>query len=267
MFNNLIESRSHSCEFKRRGSFFLYTIAAYSLLFIAAGVGSIYAYDAHLDEAATESFITMLPPVQADLPKPIGVKAPVKTSSGANATPGVSERRNPTADVSQPIVPTKVSGERNTELPLPHGSYKVGDQDIDRAGIPGQGPGGSGNDSTANPGAIAIELGTPPPLPPVKKPIPPPIIKKSYVLNSTALQLPKPEYPAPAKIIHVSGLVSVQVVIDETGKVISAHVASGHPLLAPAAVRAAYQARFSPTVVGDTKVKVSGIINYNFVLE
>ncbi len=46
MFNNLIESSSHRSELKRRGSFFLFTTATYALLFVLAGVASIYAYDA-----------------------------------------------------------------------------------------------------------------------------------------------------------------------------------------------------------------------------
>jgi outer membrane biosynthesis protein TonB len=58
----------------------------------------------------------------------------------------------------------------------------------------------------------------------------------------------------------------VQVFIDETGKVVSAKVISGHPLLVPEAQRAATQARFSPTMIGDHAVKVSGVITYNFVL-
>ncbi len=49
MFNNLIESTSHTREFKRRGSFVLFTMATYVLLFIVAGVASIYAYDARLE--------------------------------------------------------------------------------------------------------------------------------------------------------------------------------------------------------------------------
>ena len=66
---------------------------------------------------------------------------------------------------------------------------------------------------------------------------------------------------------HVSGTVNVQILIDEKGKVIAAHAVNGNPLLSGEAVRAAYLARFSPTIVGDTPVKVSGVINYNFVLQ
>ena len=61
--------------------------------------------------------------------------------------------------------------------------------------------------------------------------------------------------------------VNVQVLIDETGKVISAKAVAGHPLLLAAAQQAAYGARFSPTKLGDQAVKVSGLITYNFVLQ
>src|SRR5207244_4297132 len=65
MFNNLIESSSHTREFKRRGSFFLFTTAAYALLFAAAGVASIYAYDAHLDDQTAElEVVTFVPPTE-----------------------------------------------------------------------------------------------------------------------------------------------------------------------------------------------------------
>ena len=50
MFNNLIESTSHAGEFKRRGSFVLFTTATYVLLFVIGGVMSIYAYDARLED-------------------------------------------------------------------------------------------------------------------------------------------------------------------------------------------------------------------------
>jgi TonB family protein len=86
-------------------------------------------------------------------------------------------------------------------------------------------------------------------------------------LNSQAIYLPKPPYPPIAKAIRVQGVVSVQVLIDETGKVVSAKAISGNPMLLSEAVRAANQARFSPTMLGEQAVKVSGVITYNFVLQ
>lgn len=86
------------------------------------------------------------------------------------------------------------------------------------------------------------------------------------VLNGKALSLPKPEYPASARNSNTSGVVIVEVVVDETGKVISARAVSGPVLLRSAAVMAARQARFAPTKLSGQPVKVTGTINYNFAL-
>ena len=61
MFNNLIESTSHAKEFRRRGSFLLFTTATYVVLFVVTGVISIYAYDAHLESQSTEWEVTIMP--------------------------------------------------------------------------------------------------------------------------------------------------------------------------------------------------------------
>jgi len=85
------------------------------------------------------------------------------------------------------------------------------------------------------------------------------------VLNGKAVSLPQPAYPPIAKASHASGTVTVQVVIDESGNVISAHPVSGHPLLQASAAAAARQAKFSPTKLSGQPVKVTGVIVYNFV--
>jgi TonB family protein len=66
--------------------------------------------------------------------------------------------------------------------------------------------------------------------------------------------------------LRIEGVISVQVLIDETGRVISAKAVSGSPFLTVEAQKAALQARFTPTILGEQPVKVSGIITYNFVL-
>lgn len=85
------------------------------------------------------------------------------------------------------------------------------------------------------------------------------------VLNGKAISLPPPPYPAIARQAHASGTVVVQVVIDESGAVISAHAVSGHPLLQAVCVAAAREAHFSPTRLCGEPVKVTGVITYNFV--
>lgn len=84
------------------------------------------------------------------------------------------------------------------------------------------------------------------------------------VLNGKAVNLPLPAYPPAAKAVGAGGTVSVQVMIDEEGNVISAEAVSGHPLLRGAAVDAARMARFSPTLLSGQPVKISGVIVYNF---
>ncbi len=73
-------------------------------------------------------------------------------------------------------------------------------------------------------------------------------------------------YPQIAKAAGVQGVVSVQILVDEGGRVVSAKAASGHPLLQAAAVQAAYKARFTPTLLSGKPVKVTGSITYNFLL-
>ena len=85
------------------------------------------------------------------------------------------------------------------------------------------------------------------------------------VLNGKAVALPPPAYPTIARAAHASGTVTVQVLIDEEGNVIAAHAVDGHPLLQSAAVAAARQARFSPTLFDGESVRVTGVIQYNFV--
>ncbi|MDT5268796.1 MAG: hypothetical protein QOH49_982 [Acidobacteriota bacterium] len=87
------------------------------------------------------------------------------------------------------------------------------------------------------------------------------------VLNGKALSKPQPPYPGLAKAAHTQGTVTVQVLVDETGSVVSAKAVSGHPLLRNAAEAAARQAKFSPTLLSGKPVKVSGLLTYNFVLE
>src|SRR6266478_6690375 len=67
------------------------------------------------------------------------------------------------------------------------------------------------------------------------------------VLNSKALDLPKPTYSEEAKRLRVSGTVTVRVVIDENGKVISALAIDGPAPLRQAAEEAARKAVFNPT--------------------
>lgn len=108
---------------------------------------------------------------------------------------------------------------------------------------------------------VRVSLEEPPPAPrPILKPI------SGGVLNGTALSLPQPFYPEAAKRMRTAGTVTVEVILDENGKVVSATATSGPTILRQAAIDAALKARFSPTKLSGQPVKVSGVINYKFAL-
>jgi TonB family protein len=265
MFSNLIESSSHRGEFRRRGSFLLFTLASYTVLFVVAGVVSIYAYDARMEDQNLE-LVTLMPLV--DLPAPDRAPQPARqpdTPRSVTSTQNFDVRRNPTASLDRPdIVPVGISTKPNPDLPVRGGTFTViGDRDLNGANASGLiGPRGNGV-AVTNQTRVAIDV-EPPPAP---QPKPKPIVVSKGVITSEALLLPKPLYPAAAKLMHIQGKVSIQILIDETGKVLSARAIDGPPLLKLTAEKAAYQARFSPTRLGDQAVKVSGLITYNFVLE
>jgi protein TonB len=264
MFHNLIESSSHRQEIKRRGSFLLFTTATYAFLFAITGVVSIYAYDAHLEDRNYE-VVTMLPPVELTSTTP-AVSQPEGPRNSGNKQSTIPQRQIPMLSVDHPeVVPTNISATPNKNLPLPPaGPFKNSKFDSDPSGS-GGGPGSAtgGSRLSTKPQQV-VEIADPPPLPEKPKPTPKTISKG--VITGLALALPKPAYPPIARKLGIQGTVAVQVLIDETGQIISAKAISGSPFLADAAQKAAFQARFSPTRLSDQPVKVSGVITYNFAL-
>jgi TonB family protein len=261
MFNNLIESSSHSRELKRRGSFILFTTASYALLFAIAGVASIYAYDAQLGERDLE-LVSMTAPVE--IPAPDSPHATPEQSRNTNRpTTTVDERTIAMLSVNHPEITPETISAPNPNIPIrDRVPFIISDRNRN---ADSGGPIGRGSDavvSITTPTPTVVEVSTlPPPVPQRKT-----VISKG-VITSEALSLPHPPYPQMAKLMHLQGRVSVQVLIDETGKVISAQAIDGHPVFRQVSETAAYQARFSPTKLGDQPVKVSGVITYNFVLQ
>ncbi|MDQ2856711.1 MAG: TonB family protein [Acidobacteriota bacterium] len=86
---------------------------------------------------------------------------------------------------------------------------------------------------------------------------------ESGILNSKAIELPEPKLAEGAT--KLGGIVRVRVIVDETGKVISAEIEDGRIELRRAAIEAARKARFAPTLVDGQPIKVTGLITYLFV--
>lgn len=263
MFNNLIESTSHAKEFKRRGSFLLFTTATYLLLFVVTGVISIYAYDARLEQQNLE-MVTLISP-QDFAPEPPAPAAQPNTPRETTNNPhAITERAEPMLSVNRPEVPPPTVGTvASPNPPIPDtGSYVITGRNYDPG--TGGGPSSPGGGRVAVPAHQMIPVDDNPPPPP--EPPKPPKIKSLGVITGLATHLPKPLYTEIAKRARAQGAVSVQVLIDESGRVISARALGGNPLLIPEAQKAALQARFAPTLLSNQPVKVSGIITYNFQL-
>ncbi|HEX3145426.1 MAG TPA: energy transducer TonB, partial [Pyrinomonadaceae bacterium] len=86
-------------------------------------------------------------------------------------------------------------------------------------------------------------------------------------MNGKAIDLPKAVYPEAARKTRAAGTVQVQVLVDETGKVISATAVFGPEELRDAAVKAAQRAKFKPMIVDGVPVKVKGILTFDFVAQ
>ena len=261
MFDNLVESSSHKDDLARKGSFIGVTALIYGVLMVTFFVAGIYWYDARLGQMELE-LTTLVAPV----PVPQQQKEEVQQKQEAKpvkADQNVDVRKELIASVDRTeLVPKEVSAKASDVPPVRRGVTTVlGTSDSNAAVAMPSGP-GTGTVVTSAPVKIVDE----PPPPPEEKPKPRAPISGG-VLNGKAISLPKPTYPSIARAAHAAGTVVVQVLIDENGSVVSASAVSGHPLLINAAVSAARQARFSPTKLSGQPVKVTGVIQYNFVAQ
>jgi protein TonB len=86
------------------------------------------------------------------------------------------------------------------------------------------------------------------------------------VTQGLAIRRITPPYQAIARAARAFGAVQVQVLISEEGRVLDADVINGHPLLRQAALDAARQWQFRPTLLSNVPVKVQGVLTFNFTL-
>jgi TonB family protein len=98
---------------------------------------------------------------------------------------------------------------------------------------------------------------------PVKTPVLPQMVNLGQ-LNVYALNLVKPAYPEIARKSNIQGAVTVQIMLDEEGKVISAKASDGPQIFRPIAEDAAKKSKFKPATAGGQPVKATGFIVYNF---
>lgn len=268
MFDNLVESTTHHEDSARKGWFFLGTFALYFVLFLALLVAAIKGADTYMDTQNLADLKLITPvvveeqaPVQREQPKEQPKQTQVKVEQQvATVREFVTDRPE--------IAPKGTSVSREGQSPPVPGAVK-GKVDYipPSGGSPFGDPNASGPAVASGPSAPVVPDEPPPPPAPKPTPTPRRAPISGGVLNGKAINLPKPPYPSIARAARAAGTVTVQVTIDESGKVISARAVGGHPLLQQAAVQAAYGARFSPTQLSGQPVKVTGVITYNFVAQ
>src|SRR5688572_8202910 len=135
MFNNLIESTSHAKEFKRRGSFLLFTTATYVVLFAVTGVISIYAYDAHLESQSTKLEITFVPlPPEEVAPRDIANT--IRSASDSDNQPTQSIRTQLIDSPSNPNNPPDRIGTVASAVPPARSDSILGRYNVDTPGPP-----------------------------------------------------------------------------------------------------------------------------------
>ncbi len=185
-------------------------------------------------------------------------------STAANAQPQpVSKPQTPANNTTaaqprpSPAETAKSAPARNAAVPLMVAS-------LDRS-MPTSAPANSSANMALAEGPAVKSDGDAPAAMPVRtgplKPI------SGGVLNGKAVSLPAPGYPELARRAGAFGVVEVEVVIDVTGKVISAKATSGPAVLRQAAETAAKMARFGPTLLSGQPMRVAGVISYNFTLQ
>ena len=273
MLDQLVESKSNTGENARRSGFLLTTFIILAGTLVGIWTYSLFAKDYGVsDELELSQLVAPVPIAEEEPPPPEPEKPEEKQQVQEKVVDMTVRKENILRLDESPQVPPKISTEQMTQKVRPPGKFMVDPNasEVDRNVPTGATRTGT---ETGGGGGFAVE-----PKPEVKpeapkdlpKPPPPPPPKPSKpiskgVVNGSAISLPKPPYPAAARAVRASGAVNVQVLISESGSVVSASAVSGHPLLRQAAEQAARGAKFKPTLLSGQPVKVNGVIVYNFV--
>lgn len=278
MLDQLVESKSGAGDNTRRGGFVLVTMVVVFSIAFGGLLYSLFAKELGVggEDLELSTLVAPVPVPEEAPPPPEPEQKPEQKQEPAEKTDDVVPTRTVNmARTDEPIPPDTISTAQNTQKARPQGVFKIGDQDRDvssgSSGVTrGTGSGGGSQVVAASTPAIIDDDEPPPPVKtPTPKPTPPPVPKtvSGGVVNGKAVNLVKPPYPPAARAVRASGQVNVQVTIDENGNVISASAVSGHPLLKQAAESAARSSKFSPTLLSGQKVKVTGVIVYNFTAQ
>ncbi len=275
MLHQLVESKNDTSGNRKLGGILLTTaIGVFSVLTVAL-ISSLFSHTLAMGSENLDitALVSPISPSDEAPPEPIAAKQSQPSEKTISQLPSRQTNTLRIDEISNDI-PKTVSVTQNQQQSRPTTRYNLSDINSDGISSGDGRPERSGNNQS-----IGNSLAEKPSSEEVKNEIPPPPIIKEIpkaepkterivtggVVNSKAIYLAKPAYSAAARAVRASGQVKVQVTIDEEGKIIAANIISGHPLLQSAALSAAKASKFTPTTLSDQKVKVSGVIVYNFV--
>lgn len=274
MLNQLIESKNHNTENARKNGFLLTTLGVLVAVLVSGWTYSLFAKNFGMGTGDFElsSLVAPVPAVQQEEPpKPEPKQNPEREQSADNNERPTVIEKIATMETSLDKPPKLEDARKLNSSPLKPSEmndYDEGPQNRYRNNSDRNEPGdGDGiKRPTINKDDEKTEK-IPEVVKPVQKPEEPKRNTKPVslgVINGKATYLAKPAYPATAKVLRLADSVSVQVLIDEKGNVVSATAVSGHVLLRSVSEGAARQSKFSPTLLSNQPVKVTGVIVYQF---
>lgn len=227
---------------RRRGWSFAFSFAAQILaLGLILAIPLVFTYEIPLDAWAATALLTAPPAPPPPAPPP---------QAKITAAPPAPDRYSEI--IRQPAaIPDKVA------LIDDKGAAPVGlVSAVAGAGMPGGLPGGLAGGVLH--GMPSDSFAPPPPLP---------IRVGGRVQNARLTRRVAPEYPPEAIEAQISGKVELEAVVSFDGAIRDLKLISGHPLLAPAAVEAVRQWRYTPTRLNGQIVEVITNIEVLFNLE
>lgn len=193
------------------------------------------------------------PVVAAPAPNtPANTTPNTAANTAANTAPAPSKPSPTSPGDNGGVAANHVVEPKPVDKPAENASQPASQPNNNSAATPPAG--NAGNVAENKPEPVAVPR-------PITKPV------SGGVLNGSALSLPAPRYPEAARRARSAGMVVIEVVIDENGKVIGAKATDGPAIFYNEAIDAAKRARFSPTKLSGVPVKVTGVIKYNFTVD
>jgi periplasmic protein TonB len=222
-----------------RRSFTLCSIVVHAVVITAALIAQVVA-DGALPTPHRPTIFdnSQFMPVEIQTPTP-RVAPPARKSDG----PAVS------ANAAPLVAPTGLTDEtgRENEVSSPHDGALIGVESGPPSEIPGAG---------------IANVPPPPPPEPVR-----PMRLHSGMKAPVKTTHVAPLYPMIARQAHIDGVVILEAVLDDQGRVESVRVLRSIPMLDQAAVDAVRQWRFTPALLNGQAVPVVMTVTVNFTLQ